>query len=746
MRAGTSPERLSTVVVLLLTAALSAAQAPAVPPEVSAPATREMAALLAQRAQQVNLLTLWFNVNEERVDLLERELADPTSGIDPMRVRRAYAEELLYVGRYGQGIDEVASLLDGLDATDPSTQALRRELLMLQATIFMRMGEEQNCAEGLNSDSCLLPIKGQGVHQRREGSLQAIGVLEQVLADDPANLRARWLLNIAHMTVGSYPDALEAPLLIPPSAFAPEYPLPAFRNIARDVGLDVYGLSGGAIVDDLDRDGLLDVMVSSVGFRDQVRVFANDGDGRFSERTAGSGLEGETGGLHMIHADYDNDGLVDVVMLRGGWMDANGNFPFSLLRNTGEFRFVDVTKAAGVLRFAPSQTAVWFDYNSDGWLDLFVGNESVPANVQPCQLYHNNGDGTFTEIARQVGLNLVGYVKGVVAGDYDNDERPDLFLSMAEARNALMRNEGPGGPGKAWRFGNVTDVAGVAEPLNSFPAAFFDYDNDGWLDLFVAAYKADAEDVAADYLGRESDAERARLFRNQRDGTFEDVTKPAGLNAVMPVMGLNYGDLDNDGWLDIYTGTGNPHFSTLVPNRMFRNDGGRRFQDVTAAGTFGHLQKGHAISFADIDNDGDQDVFAKMGGAYHADRAYSVLFENPGNRNAWVSLELEGVTSNRNAIGARLKVTVRTARGTREIHRAVGSGASFGTLPFRQEIGLADAEALHSVEVRWPAGRTQVFTGLELNRRYRLREGTTAAEPITRPRVTLSHSAPPHVH
>ena len=732
---------------MLLAASSVVVQRPIPADETVAPGTREMAALLAQRARQVNLRTLWFNANDQRVALLERELAQPTAGIDPLRLRRAYAEELLYAGRYGAAVDQVTELLAAIDGTNAASLATRRDLLLLQAVIFMRMGEEQNCAEGLNSDSCLLPIKGQGVHQRREGSTRAIALLEQVLANDPGNLRARWLLNIAQMTVGGYPEKLPAALLIPPSAFASDYPLPAFRNVAREVGLDVYGLSGGAIVDDLDRDGLLDVMLSSVGFSDQVRVFRNDGSGRFSERTGASGLTGETGGLHLIHADYDNDGLLDVIVLRGAWMDANGNFPFSLLRNLGGLRFEDVTTRAGLLRFAPSQTATWLDYDGDGWLDLFVGNESIPGNVHPCQLYRSNGDGTFTEVGRQAGVNLVGYVKGVVSGDYDNDGHPDLFISMAEAPNVLLRNEGPPPEGQPWRFSNVTELAGVSEPLNSFPAAFFDYDNDGWLDLFVAAYKADAEDVAADYLTLPTRAERARLYHNERDGTFRDVTTRMALDAVMPVMGLNYGDLDNDGWLDLYAGTGNPLFSTLVPNRMFRNDAGRRFQDVTAAGNFGHLQKGHAISFADVDNDGDQDVFAKMGGAYQADRAYSVLFESPGSEGRWIVLELEGTRSNRSAVGARVAVIVSTENGgTRTLHRMVGSGASFGTLPLRQEIGVGDARAVERVDVLWPGGVRQTFNGLSLDQHYRLRQGHDTAEPVSRRRITLSHAVPPHVH
>ena len=171
--------------------------------------------------------------------------------------------------------------------------------------------------------------------------------------------------------------------------------------------------------------------------------------------------------------------------------------------------------------------------------------------------------------------------------------------------------------------------------MDSFGAFFFDYDNDGWLDLFVAGCggfeaKTMAADVAADYLGLPTTAERGRLYRNKGDGTFADVTKAAGLYRVVPAMGLNFGDLDNDGWLDIYLGTGNPDFGTLIPNRMFRNADGRSFQDVTTAGNFGHLQKGHAIAFGDVDNDGDQDVFEEMGGAFLADKAYSALYLESG--------------------------------------------------------------------------------------------------------------------
>jgi hypothetical protein len=703
-----------------------------------------MAALLTQRAAMVDPAALPYIVNARRAALLRGDLDGPLPLARRLSVRFDLASELINAGRIQEALTAIEELRQEAAALNP--EGWRRGasmLLLLKAVAYLRLAEEQNCHDANTPRSCLLPIRGGGVHQRREGSTRAIEVLEEVLAADPENLRARWLLNVAHMTLGGYPERVPARQLIPPSAFASEHPMPRFENVARKVGLDLYGLSGGAILDDFDRDGRLDLMVSAIGFEDPLRFFRNAGNGFFDERTAEAGLTGETGGLNLIQADYDNDGWLDALVLRGGWMGTEGRFPLSLLRNDGDGTFSDVTRAAGLLRFGPTQTATWLDYDGDGWLDLFVGNESTPGNVHPCELFHGNRDGTFTELAREVGADVVGFVKAVVSGDYDGDGRPDLYLSLAGSDNVLLRNEGPVTiDGKStWRFADVARQAGVTEPRNSFPAFFFDYDNDGRLDLFVAGYAAMAEDVAADYLGLPSNGERARLYHNRGDGTFADVTRAAGLHRVLVAMGLNFGDLDNDGFLDFYVGTGNPDLSTLVPNRMFRNAGGRAFQDVTTAVDVGHLQKGHAICFGDVDNDGDQDVFEQMGGAVQADRAYSTLYENPGGPHRWLGLELVGVRENRSAIGARVTVVVETGAGPRAIHRTVGSGGSFGASPLRLEIGLGRAERIRSVEVSWrAAGRKQSFTGLKPGTRYRIREDARDAERVSLPTFRLARS------
>jgi hypothetical protein len=275
----------------------------------------------------------------------------------------------------------------------------------------------------------------------------------------------------------------------------------------------------------------------------------------------------------------------------------------------------------------------------------------------------------------------------------------------------------------------VGAAAGVTEPVLSFPTWFFDYDNDGWPDIFVAGYATNFDfptlrGIVADMLGQPTTVEKARLYHNNHDGTFSNVTVSARLDRVLYGMGANFGDLDNDGYLDFYIATGDPNLGTLVPNLMFRNAEGKFFQDVTTAGDFGHLQKGHGVAFADLNNDGQQDVVCNLGGAFTGDNYRKALFANPGNSNHWITVKLEGVRANRSAIGARIKVVVDTGQGERTIYKSVNSGGSFGASSLRQAIGLGQAKEIRSVEIGWPApGSTQLLHGLALDSFYTIREG-----------------------
>ncbi len=721
------------------------------------PGTLQMATLLERLAREAIPVQNRF-LSEERARDLRKFIASRPPTADTTGLRFELASELLKAGHNPEALTLFQKVDEDLQKRGtPAQGANRINLLLNQVLCHLRDGELLNCLSNHTSESCLLPIQGGGIHRWQNGSRQAMSGLTNLLNEFPGNLSARWLLNVAAMTVGEYPAGVPTPWLIPPATFASSYDIKRFPEVAVGAGLAVNELSGGSVVEDFDGDDRLDVMVTSIGLRDQMHFYHNNGDGTFSERTREAGLVGLTGGLNLISADFDNDGHPDVLVLRGAWMREQGRHPNSLLRNRGDGTFDDVTEAAGLLSFHPTQTAVWFDFDGDGWLDLFVGNESIQGSPpHPSELFHNNRNGTFTEMAAAAGLAVSSYVKGVTAADYNNDGRPDLYLSLLGQPNQLFRNDGPQ-PGASssstnWKFTEVGAAAGVTLPIYSFPTWFFDYDNDGWEDLFVAGYKIDnVGDIAADYLGLPNHGERAKLFHNRGDGTFADVTREMGLDHVLHAMGCNYGDLDNDGWLDFYLGTGDPDLLTLVPNRMFRNAEGKVFQDVTTSGGFGHLQKGHGVSFADLDNDGDQDVFEDLGGAVSGDVYPNVLFANPGHGHHWLKLQLVGVKANRSAIGARLKVTVARPAGVRTVHRTVSTGASFGGNPLRQEIGLGDATEIREVEIRWPgSGTVQKVSGLQLDQFYRLREGTPAPEWVPLPKFALpGPDAPggtPHHH
>ena len=563
------------------------------------PGTRKMAERLRRLAEATDSSRLSF-VDNRRAETLRRRYLSEGNTQKRLEIALWASIEALNAGSTEKG-DYLLELHELAEAAGiPKTAPLHRASRDWLALAYLRLGEQENCLAHHRAESCIMPIRGKGVHRATRGSRLALKELGSLLRDFPDD-RYRWLYSLAAMTLGEYPDAVPAKWRIPASAFDSGIPFPRFRDVAQEAGVALVELSGGVVMEDLDGDGLLDLMLSSWDLRHPLRYFRNGGRGRFEERSDAAGLTGITGGLNLVHADYDNDGDADVLVLRGAWLGAEGRYPNSLLRNDGDGTFEDVTEQAGLLSFHPTQTAAFGDYDDDGWLDLFVGNESTPGEPHPCQLYRNNADGTFVDVAAEVGLDHVGFVKAAVWGDYDNDGRIDLFLSRYDQPNVLFRNEGPAAgalAGKgAFRFQDVTAAAGVAGPRQSFPAWFWDYDNDGWLDLLVGSYpgfySSSLADVVAHFLGQPTGIEPLALHHNQGDGTFRDVAAEAGLAHPLLPMGSNYGDIDGDGFPDAYFGTGEPSLATLVPNRMFRNVDGRRFEDVTAAGGFGHLQKGH---------------------------------------------------------------------------------------------------------------------------------------------------------
>ena len=681
-----------------------------------------------------------WNLQEAKVGALQAELRTERDPLRRLILQRELAQQYVAGGTAEPGIAVLEKLLQEYAKVLPARdiQTLKGDL----ALAWLRLGEQQNCTWTRNADSCILPIKGDGIHKERRGAAEAVKHYAELLADptlDPDDaLVYRWLFNIAHMVLGQWPDGVPKRWRVPAEAFKSDYDIGLFREVSGSRGVSVFGRAGGVVLEDFDNDGHLDLMTSHMGIEEQVNFFRNDGDGHFTRMTERAGLKGITGGLNMVQADYNNDGCIDVFIPRGAWLHDHGQHPSSLLRNNCDGTFTDVTAKAGVLNNYPTQTAVWADFNGDGWLDLFVGNEIVrgkvkwPADAKNFRLYLNNRDGTFTDVAAQSGIQLDGMVKGAAADDYDNDGRPDLYVSVMGGPNHLFRNVGA--PGGIPKFVDVTDKAGVAEPHMSFTTWFFDYNNDGWPDIFVSGYWATVSNIVREYLGDKANAkgDRPRLYRNNGDGTFTDVSREAHIDQLLLTMGANYGDLDNDGWLDFYLGTGAAPLTNIVPHQMFRNAGGKYFQNVTTSGGFGHLQKGHAVAFGDIDNNGQQDVFEMIGGAITADRFYSVLFKNPGHGNHWLKLRLVGVKANRFAIGARLRVQVTEKGNPRQIYRTVSSGGSFGSSSLRPHVGLGSAATVDFLEVRWPgSGLVQRIDGpIAADRTYELREGENRLKEV----------------
>lgn len=681
-------------------------------------------------------------------------LALQTAGLpaDPAQ-RNGYGFQLalaqLNSGRLEEATETFGILQSGLRDNQSLTDSeeLRRMTSMLGVT-WLRLGETRNCALNHNAESCILPIKGEGIHKDKGPVDRAIPEFYALVRSRPEDITSRWLLNVAHMARGTWPEGVEERFRVDPKAFEPEDDIGRFVDIAPSLGFDVAGRAGSVVIDDFTGDGNLDVFASGWGPEEQLHYFVSRGDGTFEERSAAAGLTGLTGGLNMVQADYDGDGWLDVLVLRGAWRRGPMTFPNSLLRNHGDGTFEDVTEAAGMLTYHPTQTGAWADYDGDGDLDVFIGNETGgDGDSHPSELWRNEGNGTFTNVARELGLEVNLFTKSAVWGDYDNDGRPDLFVSNLGDPNRLFHNDGPGPDGR-WRFSDRTDIAGVAEPVVSFPSWWWDYDNDGWLDLLVSGYgttdpvaqQSPIGEVVADMLGLPNSGVRLHLYHNQRDGTFENVAHEANVDGVFMTMGSNYGDLDNDGWDDFYLGTGNPDFRALDPSVMFRNAGDGTFRNITTSGGFGNLQKGHGIAFADLDNDGDQDVYADYGGAFEADWYPNALYENPGHGRRWVTLRLRGAGRNASAIGARVMVRVTTPNGSREIHRLVGSGGSFGANSLQVELGLADATAIEAVRVTWSGGAAEDIDGVGLDRVWAITAGETTARAVDQPRFTLGGS------
>lgn len=590
----------------------------------------------------------------------------------------------------------------------------------------LRLSEIYNCQINSNESSCVLPFIENAIHKNGEFSSEAAHQFELALKNRPNDPVARWLLNIAYATMGNYLENVPDKYLIDFEKFSSkEIYVKKFSNIAEQLGVNSNTYYGGVAMEDFNNDGFLDLFVTSADLNDNVSLFINDGKGGFQDFTAMAGLEGITGGVNVIHADFNNDGFEDIYIIRGGWMNMEGTkHPNSLLKNNGNGTFTDVTESVGLLSFWSTHTACWGDINNDGHLDLFVGNERGNSHV-----FLNNGDGTFKECSKEVGILLNEYVKGATWLDYDNDGFLDLYVSTYVGKNRLYKNLGINSLTNLPKFKDVAKQAGVQEPFYSFPVVAFDFNNDGFLDILCSDFKLSIREFANNYINNKKGNVYPRLYINNGDGTFTDKWYKYGDVRQTLSMGINVGDINNDGYEDIYLGTGYPDFAALVPNLMYLNLNGVGMADVTSQSGLGHLQKGHGIAFGDFDNDGDQDIYLNLGGWYSDDKSPNAFFENNNqdNNHNWVVLKLVGNLSNKSAIGARVKLIVSDlGENKREIYRVVSTGGSYGSKSLQLEVGIGKANQIDLIEIIWPNKdqTKQVLRSLPINSKLIITEET----------------------
>jgi hypothetical protein len=668
---------------------------------------------------------------------LQKLTLDPETGIYDFRNTPEEGLDGFEQGRlaFHRGrFAEAASLIE----REVERRGESEERLFWLALSYLRLAEAQNCLESLEgghagrvgphfghdpASYCSLPIRR--AHDRQEPSRSAASVLERLLdryGDGSDGRLYRWLLNFSYMTVGGYPAE------VPPrwrvrTAFTEsfygaeaerrrqEFAWLRFRESARELGVESFGTGRGVAVEDFDGDGDLDLIAT--GSFGGVRYYLNEGGVRFTEATAGSGLETVRQPLTVSPADYDGDGRMDLFVVCP--YDR-----FRLFRNLGGGSFVDVTRESGLLDAVPagalatSWISAWGDVDNDGDLDLLVTHwafrvpfvHGLPARERiDTKLFVQDG-GRFRDATGDFGLAervRDRHLIGAAFGDFDGDGFLDLYLTgPLPGTSVLLRNvEGrrfERSPALAW------DDPG-------FVAAFLDVDHDGRLDLFHAG-TTDARTAVsrAVFAAPRSELRSGSnvLLLQGADGRFtprEDLFE-GGL--AMGAMGASYGDLDNDGCFDFYLGTGNPEPWFILPNLMFLGEerGGRctgRLRNVSMLNGFGNVQKGHGIAFFDFDGDGDQDVYSSLGGMWPADPWFSQMFVNESETgNAWVKLRLRGRRSNRFGLGSRIEVRAVAGDGTpivRTYH--VDGKTGFGAGPYLAHVGLGRAVRIDEVQVSW---------------------------------------------
>jgi len=521
-----------------------------------------------------------------------------------------------------------------------------------------------------------------------------------------------------------------------------------FDNQYARIMAGYTALGASASVADYDGDGFDDLFVTDSAADGRNHLYHNNGNLTFTDVTAQSGIDtgndAENASADSLWFDFNNDGKPDLLVVRFGHNQ--------LYQNLGQGRFKDVTREASLYRYGNSITAIAFDYDHDGFVDLFVGNYFQPVNLFHPETprffpesfetanngggviaFHNNGNGTFTDVTEKIGLKASGWTLDIGHGDANGDGWDDLYVACDFGTDRFFVNNGDG------TFRDATEKSIGFDTKKGMNAEWADYDNDGLLDIYVT-------NITDEYM-----KEGNFLWHNNGNLTFTDVSRETGTADTGWGWGAKFFDYDNDGWLDLYVMNGwvtagpedyvpdifemiikpgidladarnwppmgNKSLSGRQTKKLFHNERGQAFTDQAARHGLDSTRDGRGIAIADFDNDGRLDVFAANA------NSEPYLYHNVMPRgNHWAEFTLAGTKSNRGAVGAQVRATA----GGRTYLRFVDGGNGFaGQSTARVHFGLGTSTAIESLEVRWPSGLKQVFAHVPVDRIARLVEGGT---------------------
>ncbi len=600
---------------------------------------------------------------------------------------------------------------------EPNDSATRIEL----GRTYLKCGLYDQAVRELNLAAQDTGTRAMALHESAVANYRA-GRFEQAIKDgvgamaaNPENERVRSLIWLSSRSLGGYPESVPAQHRMEMKVgYAPASV--QFEDIAARIGLDKTSGGRGTAVFDYNNDGLLDIAIA--GAHGGCSLYRNNGDGTFTDVSVSSGLDRCVNGFSVIAGDYDNDGFVDLYIARLGFYPGE----CSLYHNNGDGTFTDVTQKAGVQHWGAVFTATWVDYDCDGYLDLFIANNlgGLFERPVPNRLFHNNGDGTFTDVTESSGLHNIAPTMGAAWGDYNNDGYPDLFLSASLGRPQLFRNNGDG------TFTDVGPKAGFTDFVVGSTCFWCDYDNDGELDIVQFAW-SDHEDVVHTMKTGHGprDGSALRVYHNNRDGTFTMRSGELGIDGCWGTMSGNCGDVNNDGHLDFLLGNGSPRMDRFEPFVLLESDG-RKYHNVTFSSGLPFTGKSHGTNAADLFGDGRLSIIIAAGGGYPGDLLTTTVFcpkERPGN---YLNVRLKGTTSNRDALGARITLTSGESMQMREI----GGGTNFGCLPFEQHFGLGERTTVDHLDIRWPSGVRQRIVNPPVNQTIRVTEGQSEWEYV----------------